>query len=50
MGETLLSRSDFMKLSAAGLGGFIYLSANEKKEEAGKREKKVAYRTLGKRK
>lgn len=48
MGKELLSRRDFMKSSAAGLGGFIYLSANEKKEETGKKEKKVVYRILGK--
>jgi predicted aldo/keto reductase-like oxidoreductase len=48
MRKELLSRREFLKSSAAGLGGFIYLSANEKKEEAGKKEKKVIYRTLGK--
>ena len=48
MGRKLLGRRDFIKSSTAGLGGFIYLSSNEKKEEPIKKERKFVYRTLGK--
>ncbi len=48
-----MNRRDFMKSSAAGLGGFVFLSGNEK--GGGERllaqkveEKKFVYRTLGK--
>jgi predicted aldo/keto reductase-like oxidoreductase len=44
-------RRDFLKSSAAGLGGFVYLSANGKSSpEKGqeKKEAKITYRTLGK--
>ena len=48
MGRKLLGRRDFIKSSTAGLGGFIYLSSNGKKEEPIKKERKFVYRTLGK--
>jgi predicted aldo/keto reductase-like oxidoreductase len=48
MGKRLMGRRDFMKSSMAGLGSFVYLSANEKKPETGRGERKVIYRTLGK--
>lgn len=51
MGSKGMGRRDFLKSSAAGLGGFIYLSSNEKKPpEKGeeKKEGKITYRTLGK--
>jgi hypothetical protein len=51
MGKKGMSRRDFMKSSAAGLGGFVYLSSNEKSlAEKGpdKKEEKFATRTLGK--
>ena len=37
-----------MKSSIAGLGGFVYLSSNDKKQEKKQRERKFVYRTLGK--
>ena len=46
-----IGRRDFLKSTAAGMGGFIYLSANEKSSpEKGqeKKEEKITYRTLGK--
>jgi predicted aldo/keto reductase-like oxidoreductase len=46
-----MGRRDFLKSSAAGLGGFVYLSSNEKSSpEKGqeKKEGKITYRTLGK--
>ena len=51
MSKKGMGRRDFLKSSAAGLGGFIYFSSNEKSSpEKGqeKREGKVTYRTLGK--
>lgn len=48
MGKRLIGRRDFMKSSIAGLGGFIYLSSNERKEEIGQKERKLIYRILGK--
>ncbi len=48
MGRKLLGRRDFMKSSIAGLGGFVYLSSNEKRQEKEQRERKFIYRTLGK--
>jgi len=48
MGKKLMGRRDFMKSSIAGLGGFVYLSSNDKKQEKNQRERKVVYRTLGK--
>src|SRR5512139_3984777 len=51
MGQKGMGRRDFLKSSAAGLGGFVYLSANEKiSPEKGqeKKEGKITYRTLGK--
>ncbi|MGA2958450.1 MAG: aldo/keto reductase [Thermodesulfobacteriota bacterium] len=44
-------RRDFLKSTAAGLGGFVYLSSNEKNPgEKGqeKKEGKIVHRTLGK--
>ncbi len=46
-----MGRRDFLKSTAAGLGGFVYLSSNEKSPgEKGyeKKEGKITYRTLGK--
>lgn len=46
-----MGRRDFLKSTAAGLGGFVYLSSNEKNPgEKGqeKKEGKITYRTLGK--
>ena len=46
-----MGRRDFLKSSAAGLGGFIYLSSNERsstEKEQQKKEGKITYRTLGK--
>jgi predicted aldo/keto reductase-like oxidoreductase len=37
-----------MKSSVAGLGGFVYLSSNEKNQEKTPKERKFIYRTLGK--
>jgi len=48
MEKRLIGRRDFMKSSIAGLGGFVYLSSNEKKQEKNQRERKFIYRTLGK--
>ncbi len=51
MSQKRLGRRDFLKSSAAGLGGFVYLSANGKSSpEKGqeKKEGKITYRTLGK--
>jgi len=51
MGRKGMGRRDFMKSTAAGLGGFVYLSANEKsspEKEREKKEEKMTYRTLGK--
>jgi hypothetical protein len=48
-----ISRRDFLKSSATGLGSFVFLSANEPKSEERKEgqkttPRKFAYRTLGK--
>ncbi len=48
MERKLLGRRDFMKSSIAGLGGFVYLSSNEKGQEKKQKERKFIYRTLGK--
>jgi predicted aldo/keto reductase-like oxidoreductase len=51
MSKKGMGRRDFLKSSAAGLGGFIYLSSNEKssaEKGEGKKEGKITYRTLGK--
>jgi uncharacterized protein len=48
MGKKLMGRRDFMKSSIAGLGSFVYLSSNKKKQEKNQRERKFIYRTLGK--
>jgi len=37
-----------MKSSIVGLGGFVYLSSNEKTQEKNQKERKFIYRTLGK--
>lgn len=37
-----------MKSSILGLGGFVYLSSNETKQEKSHKERKFIYRTLGK--
>lgn len=47
MGKRLIGRRDFMKSSIAGLGSFVYLSSNEKKQEKNQTERKFIYRTLG---
>ncbi len=46
-----MSRRDFLKFTAAGLGGCVYLGANEKSlsaEVQKDKEEKIIYRTLGK--
>jgi predicted aldo/keto reductase-like oxidoreductase len=52
MANNGMDRRDFMKSTAAGFGGFIFLSSNEiKPEEKTKqtpKEPKIIYRTLGK--
>jgi len=48
MGRKLLGRRDFMKSSIAGLGGFVYLSSNDKGQQKNRGERKFIYRTLGK--
>jgi len=52
MADNGMDRRDFMKSTAAGFGGFFFLSSNEiKPEETTKKppkEKKFIYRTLGK--
>ena len=52
MAENGMDRRDFMKSTAAGFGGFFFLSSNEiKPEETTKKlpkEQKIIYRTLGK--
>jgi predicted aldo/keto reductase-like oxidoreductase len=52
MADNGMDRRDFMKSTAAGFGGFIFLSSNEiKPEEKTKqtpKEQKIIYRTLGK--
>jgi predicted aldo/keto reductase-like oxidoreductase len=48
MGKKLMGRRDFMKSSVAGLGSFVYLASNEKKQEKKQGERKFIYRTLGK--
>lgn len=52
MADKGMDRRDFMKSTAAGLGGFVLLSANDlKPQEAAKKtakEPKLIYRTLGK--
>ena len=52
MAENGMDRRDFMKSTAAGFGGFFFLSSNDiKLEETTKKppkEKKILYRTLGK--
>ncbi len=49
MSENTMDRRDFMKSTASGLGSFVLLASNEKKQEEkehGKR--KIIYRNLGK--
>ena len=51
MSKSGMGRRDFLKSSAVGLGGFIYLSSNEKsspEKEQQKKDEKITYRTLGK--
>ena len=51
MGRKGMGRRDFLKSAAAGMGGFVYLSANERSSPETGREKKaekITYRTLGK--
>jgi predicted aldo/keto reductase-like oxidoreductase len=51
MSQKGMGRREFLKSSAAGLGGFAYLSSNEKGsllERPEKKDGKIAYRTLGK--
>ena len=52
MTENEVDRRDFMKSTATGFGGFLFLSANEKKPaettQKTPKEQKFIYRTLGK--
>jgi hypothetical protein len=51
MSKKGMGRRDFLKSTAVGLGGFVYLSANAKSSPAKEQEKteeKITYRTLGK--
>jgi predicted aldo/keto reductase-like oxidoreductase len=52
MADNGMDRRDFMKSTAAGFGGFFFLSANEQKPEEPtkktQKEQKIIYRTLGK--
>ena len=52
MADKGMDRRDFMKSTAAGFGGFVFLSANEKKPEEvtgeTQKKRKFLYRTLGK--
>ncbi|MGD0916056.1 MAG: aldo/keto reductase, partial [Thermodesulfobacteriota bacterium] len=51
MSKKGMGRRDFLKSTAAGLGGFVYLSASEKislAKDQEKKEEKITYRTLGK--
>jgi predicted aldo/keto reductase-like oxidoreductase len=51
MSKKGISRRDFLKFTAAGLGGCVYLGANEKSlsaEVQEEKEEKITYRTLGK--
>ena len=49
MSEITMDRRDFMKSTASGLGSFILLASDEKKQEEKQRgDKKIIYRTLGK--
>ena len=51
IGKEGMGRRDFLKSTAAGLGGFVYLSSNEKSPGEKGQEKKegnFTYRTLGK--
>ena len=48
MKERLIGRRDFMKSTVAGMGGFVYLSSNEKGDKKQQKERKIIYRTLGK--
>jgi len=51
MSKNGMGRRDFLKSSATGLGGFIYLSSNERsspEKEQQKKEGQITYRTLGK--
>ena len=51
MSKKGMGRRDFLKSTAAGLGGFVYLGANAKSSPAKDQEKteeKITYRTLGK--
>ena len=48
MGRKLISRRDFMKSSAAGVAGLMYLPSAKKELDKRPRERKFIYRTLGK--
>jgi len=51
MSKKGMSRRDFLKFTAAGLGGCVYFGANEKSlsaEVQEEKEEKIIYRTLGK--
>lgn len=50
MSKKKMGRRNFLKSSAAGLGGFLYLSSNEKSlsgKEPRPKSEKINYRTLG---
>lgn len=53
MSKGAINRRDFIKSTAAGLGGFFFLASNDKKQreivtEKRQKERKFIYRTLGK--
>jgi uncharacterized protein len=49
MSENTMGRRDFMKSTASGLGSFVFLASNEKKQEEKQRgNRKFIYRNFGK--
>ena len=48
MSDNLIDRRNFMKSTAAGVGGFFLLGSYQNKAQAKETDKKIIYRTLGK--
>jgi len=48
MSDNLIDRRDFMKSTAAGVGGFFLLGSYQNKAQSKETDKKIIYRTLGK--